>query len=185
MEELSDYNFPEFSKISIPKASTTKNSKRTNFQISKLLPPEEFNNTNIKENQFYKNKTNFFKNNNNIKFNKYNKTDIKFPFLKIKTNNNTKRNNDIYKTVNNNKEERLYKSDYNNSFNRIFKEFQMCNKKYNEITKYFKFFVKAGNDSTKMNINKLHNNFKHISCLSKPKSRKYCYNVFQRIKSIQ
>ena len=188
MEELKLYNFPDFNKINIPKANTTKNSKKTNFQISMLLPKEEFNNTNntnnTKENQFYVNKTNFFKK-NNIKYDKYNKTDIKFPILNIKRNNvGVKRNNNLYNTVNN-KKERLYKSDYNNAFNRIFQEFQMYNKKYNDVTKYFKFFVKTGNNSTKMNYNRFHNNFKHISCLSKPKSRKYCYNAFQRIKSIQ
>ena len=61
----------------------------------------------------------------------------------------------------------------------------MYNKKYNEVTKYFKFFVKAGNNNNKLYINKLQNNFKHVSSISKPKSRKYCYNAFQRIKKIQ
>ena len=182
MEEIKDYNnFPDFNKTNIPKAYTTKNSnKRINFQLSMLLPQEEFNRTNEIENQFYSNKTNFFKS-KNINFNK---TDTKFPLLKIKTNNIIKRNNNLYKTVSN-KRESLYKIDPNNNFNRIFQEFQMYNKKYNEVTKYFKFFVKPVNDSNKLYINKLQNNFKHVSSISKPKSRKYCYNAFQRIKKIQ
>ena len=184
MEEIKDYNFPDFNKTNIPKAYTTKNSnKRINFQLSMLLPQEELNQTNKIENQFYTNKTNFFKS-KNIKYNKYNKTDIKFPLLKIKTNNIIKRNNNLYKTVSN-KRENLYKIDPNNPFNNIFQEFQMYNKKYNEVTKYFKFFVKAGNNNNKLYINKLQNNFKHVSSISKPKSRKYCYNAFQRIKKIQ
>ena len=62
MEEIKDYNFPDFNKTNIPKAYTTKNSnKRINFQLSMLLPQEELNQTNKIENQFYSNKTNFFK----------------------------------------------------------------------------------------------------------------------------
>ena len=111
------------------------------------------------------------------------KTDIKFPILNIKSKNGIK-NNNIYKTVNY-RRENLYKIDDNNSFNKIYKKFQIYNQKYDDVTKYFNFFIKTGNNNTKMNINKKINNFKHISSISKPKSIKYCFNAFQRIKSIQ
>ena len=182
MEERKLYNFLIFNKTNKSKSNASKNNKRASFQIGTLFYPEEVNVSNKITNQFNTNKTNFFKS-NNIKVNKYNKTDIKFPNLNLKARNDLKYNN-IYKTVNYIKEN-LYKMDDNNSFNRIFKKFQMYNQKYDDVTRYFKFFIKEGNNNPKIQINKKTNNFKHISSISKPKSIKYCFNAFQRIKSIQ
>ena len=182
MEENKVYNIPEFIRSNKFESNTSKYNRRISFQIGMLFYPEEFNHANKIKNQFNTNKTNFFKS-NNIKVNKYNKTDIKFPILNIKSKNGIK-NNNIYKTVNY-RRENLYKIDDNNSFNRIYKKFQIYNQKYDDVTKYFNFFIKTGNNNTKMNINKKINNFKHISSISKPKSIKYCFNAFQRIKSIQ
>ena len=181
MEEIKYYYFTEFNRTNILKANTTKNNKRINIQLNMLLTPEELGNKNKIKNQFYSNKTNFFKSKNVIKLNRYNKTDIKFPIIKIKKKNSI--NNRLYKTVNDKKQE-IIKSNDNNIFNRIFKDFQIYNQKYNDITRYFKSFIVTGNNNPKMHIKNI-NNFKHVSSLTKPKSRKYCFNAFQRIKNIK
>ena len=153
-----------------------------------LLSSDEINHDKQKQkqNEFYQNKTNFFNSKNNIKINKYNKTDIKFPAIKIKTSSKKKivNNNQLYKTVNN-KKKVILKPEENITFNRIFNKFKMFDKKYNDLTRYFKFYIKSGNNNSKMNINKKINNFKHISSITKHKTTKYCFNAFQRIKSIQ
>ena len=161
------------------KTNSKRNTKRIYYNINTLFSLEKKYYNTKKENEFYKNSTNFYKSKNNLRISKYNKTDIKFPFIK-----SNKKNQINYHEINitiNNKE---IKSEENSCFQRIFKEFKKYDKKYNDITNYFKFFKTSGNDS-KIYINGKINNFKHISSVSKPKSRKYCFNVYQRIKSIQ
>ena len=184
LKEIKEYSFPEIN-INIPKMNTTKNNTKMSFKISMLLTPDVSNHKIKTENPFYINKPNFFQSNNNnniIKLNihnKYNKTDTKFPIIKLKSLSQNK----LYKTVNNKKEDK-YNSE-ENSFNRLYQKFQMYNKKYKAVTRYFNFFATNRNNNTKMKIIKYPNEFKHISSITKHKKIKYCFNAFQRIKSIK
>ena len=173
MEEAKNLFFPEKNVYS------KRNTKRIYYNINPLLSSEKKYYNSKKENEFYKNSTNFYKSKNNLRICKYNKTDIKFPFIKSKKKNHINYN-ELNTTINN----KEIKSEENSSFQRIYNEFKKYDKKYNDITNYFKFFITSGNNSKKY-INRNINNFKHMSSVSKPKSRKYCFNVFQRIKSIQ
>ena len=183
---MESFSLTEFNRTTIPKGNSTKNRRRKNYNINMLLSAGEFNFNKRKDYDFYSNKTNFFRAKNNIKYNVYNKTDIKFPIIKIQQTNklNNTELSKLSKTVNNNKID-ICQTEGNNAINRIYTRFEMCNQKYNDVTKYFKFFIKTGNDNTKFRINNNPYHFQHISCVSKPKSRKYCYNAFQRIKSLQ
>ena len=64
-----------------------------------------------------------------MRINKYNKTDIKFPFIK----SNKK------KHIINSNNNKVIKTEENSNIQRIYNEFRNYDKKYNDITKYFKF----------------------------------------------
>ena len=183
MEEDKNSIFPKFSKTNIKKKKPKRHIERMYYNINMLLFSGEKDYNIKKENEFYKNSTNFFNSKNNLRISKYNKTDIEFPF--IKSNKKNKKipikHSELCTTNNTN----VIKSEENSKFHRIYKEFKKCDKKYNDITKYFKFYITSGNNNSKMYINRHIYNFKHISSVSKPKSRKYCFNAFQRVKSIQ
>ena len=172
MEETKNLIFSEFSRTI---NQTKRNSKRIYNNINLLLSSDKKNWHKNEEKDFYKNATNFFKSKNYLRINKYNKTDIKFPFIK----SNKK------KHIINSNNNKVIKTEENSNIQRIYNEFRNYDKKYNDITKYFKFYITKGNNNPKMYINRNINNFKHISSVTKPKSRKYCFNAFQRIKSIQ
>ena len=174
MEEAKNLFFPKSN------LNSKRNTKRIYYNINTVLSSEKKYYSTKKEDEFYKNSTNFYKSKNNLRICKYNKTDIKFPFIK-----SNKKNHINYHEINTTINNKGIKSEESSSFHRIYNEFKKYDKKYNDITNYFKFLITSGNNNTKMYINRHINNFKHISSVSKPKSRKYCFNAFQRIKSIQ
>ena len=174
MEEVKNIFFPKTN------VNSKRNTKRIYYNINTLLMPEKKYYSTKKENEFYKNSTNFYKSKNNLRICKYNKNDIKFPFI-----NSSKKNHINYHELNITINNKGIKSEESSSFQRIFNEFKKYDKKYNDITNYFKYFITTLNNKTKTHINKHINDFKHISSVSKLKSRKYCFNAFQRIKSVQ
>ena len=69
------------------KTNSKRNTKRIYYNINTLFSLEKKYYNTKKENEFYKNSTNFYKSKNNLRISKYNKTDIKFPFIKSNKKN--------------------------------------------------------------------------------------------------
>ena len=176
MEEMKNYIMPSFSKTTTFRGNSYR--KKITFPVNMLLSSEDLNSTNNKGKDFFKQKNNFFTK-RSIKLyknKKYSPADIKFPEIKTKNDFNS---NNISKNKKKNKKEDK------SILNKILSEYDSYNKKYNDITRYFHWFIKSGNNNSKIHINRYIDNLKSFSCISKNRSRKYCSNAFQRIKSIQ
>ena len=133
------------------------------------------------ETDFLKNRIKFCSPNTNYKKsnNEHYVTDYNYSLNEKKKN----KINKLSKTVIS-KNNRLY-TEKKPLIYKIFDQFDEINRKYNEQTKYYDHFIKAGESNCKININRNSNNITRFPLLPKNNTKKHCSSVYQRIKSIE